>query len=123
MPDDPTSYYAREVSALLQDRLRIKGRSLERQVARLGRRVPPRVRRDAAYLARAETLTQHPKLAQMIDAEQVKRAGENVIAHLSAIDPKQVALDRVLWILAKVSAFAIAVFIGTIWYLWDQGMI
>ena len=123
MSGDVLSNSVEEIRALLEERLRIKGRNLAHQVGKLGRRVPKRVRKDAEFLVQAETLTQHPKLAQMIDAKQVARARENVVTHLKTVDPKEVRKDKILLFLAKVSAFVIAVFIGLVWFAWDRGMI
>lgn len=123
MSGDVLTHYTGQVSTLLQSRLRIKGRTLARQVARLDRRVPKSVRRDAAYLARAETMTQHPKLALMINDSQVKRAGDNVVSHLEAIDPKAVMQDKILRTLAKFSALLIVIFVFAVWYAWDRGLV
>ena len=123
MSGDILSNHVDEVRGLLQQRLHIKGRSLSHQVGKLGRRVPKRVRRDAEFLVRAETMTQHPKLAQMVDAKQLERSKTNLVTHLKSIDPKEVAKDKLLWVLAKVSFFVIAVFIAAVWFVWDRGMI
>lgn len=123
MSGDVLSNYVEQVSALLQERLRIKGRTLTRQVSKLGRRVPRKIKKDAAFLAQANALQEHPKLAQMVDQAQVVRAGDAVIAHLRSIDPRDVMIDKILRLLAKISALGIAIVIAVIWYLWDQGLI
>lgn len=112
-----------EVSALLEERLRITGPTLAAQVGKLGRRVPRRVRQEAAYLARSEALCRHPKLSQMIDARQVARARRVVVAHLDGIDPRELRKDRILIALAKVSALLILLTVGAIWLAWARGLI
>lgn len=123
MSGDVLQNYTEEVRALLTERMRIKGRSLSHQVGQLGRRVPKAVRRDAEYLAKAETLMQHPKLSLMVNDAQVARAGRNVVDHLQTIDPREIAKDKLLRGLAKVAGFVIILFVGLVWFAWDRGLV
>ncbi len=123
MSGDQVTEYAEKIHTLLTERLRIKGRSLEAQIKKIGRRLPRKIKRDASFIAKAQGLSQNPKLARMVDPGAVKRAGDNVVAHLSEIDPKEALKDRVLWALGKVAAVVIAVFIVAVWYAHSNGMI
>lgn len=123
MSGEQVSDYAAQISTLMAERLRIKGRSLDAQIHKSGRRLPRRIKRDAAFVAQANTLIANPKLARMVDVAAVRRAGDNVIAHLQTIDPRKIAIDRILRTLAKFSAVLIITFIAVIWYARSRGLI
>ena len=109
--------------SLLAQRLHLRAPTLSGQVAKVGRRVPRRIRRDLAVVARAEGMAQNPKLARQIDARQVAQAARNAAHHLETVDPTALRIDRVLRATLKVALLMLAVFIGTVWYLWAQGRI
>ncbi len=123
MSGDKVTEYVETISTLMAERLRIKGASLAVQIRKSGRRLPRRIKRDATQVAKANSLIQNPKLARMVDDKAIARAAENVIAHLSEIDPNEVLKDKVLWALGKVSAVLIALFIAAVWYARSRGMV
>ncbi len=123
MPGDKITDYAEEISNLLTERLRIKGRSLEQKIYRSGRQMPARIKRDAQSVAQAMVLCQNPKLARMVDQAAIGRAAENVISHLTSIDRAEVMKTRILLATAKVAAFAIVVFVVLVTMAYKRGMI
>lgn len=123
MSDDPIIDYGSKISGLMQERLRIKGRSLAQQIHRSGRRLPKRIKRAALRVDAAGTQAGHPKLARQLDQAALRADAEAVIAHLEAIDPVEVLKDKVLVWLAKVSALLILGFVGAVWYARSQGLI
>lgn len=123
MSGDIVTTTAEDLRRLFEDRLRIKGRSLEAQVAKAGRQLPKRVRADARYIAEAVTLRQNPKLARMIDENQIARARQNVVEHLEKIDPKDRLKGRVLNWLGAISAFGITLFAVLVWVAVERGLV
>ena len=123
MTGDDVDNSANRISLLLEERLKLKGRTLEQKVSKLGRTVPRGIARDARHVARAQVLAQNPKLARMVDEREFNRAAAAVIAHLQAIDPRRIMIDRLLVIAAKWSAFGLIVTGLLIWYAWSQGMV
>ncbi len=102
---------AQQVSALLEERLQLRGRSLSVQ-ARRGRRFLSRhLRREADYLSRAADLAQNPKLMRMIDEGRVNRAHAQLVDFLEAIDPADRRKGAVLSLLGSLSINLIAVFV------------
>lgn len=99
-----------EVRKLLEERLRIKGRSLAHQLRRAGRLLPKRMQRDGRYLDQARTMTAHPTLALMIDDTRVKAAHKRLVSHLKSIDPKEERKTKLIRI-AAVIAFNLLVVI------------
>lgn len=93
-----------EIRSLLESQLRIKGRSLDQQIARAGRLLPRKVRGEALFLAQANMLIQNPKLARMINQDRVGQAHRTVAGYLNSIDPKDRRKGRLLNI-AGVIAF------------------
>lgn len=92
-----------EVAALLAERLRIRSASLAEGIARAGRRLPYRVRREAAYLAEAESMAANPRLARLVDPGRFAAAQEAVTAHLAAIDPRERLITRVVGVAATIA--------------------
>jgi hypothetical protein len=97
-----------EVREGLQSALQVRGKSLEVQVRRAGRRLPRSIRSDAAYLAQSVGLAQNPKLAKMIDMSRVQRAHAAVLAHLETIDLASERKTAALNMIASI-AFALLV--------------
>lgn len=62
-----------EIRDLMATRLRVRGRTLARQVQKAGRLLPKAERRAAVYLAQAETIMAHPKLSRMVDATKATK--------------------------------------------------
>ena len=98
-------------------RMRLKGPNLERQVYKAGRNLPRKLRKDASVVLQALQVADHPKLSRMINRVQFDKAARNLIAHLSAIDPRDVAIGRLLTFLGKISAVLIVGFVLVVWYL------
>jgi hypothetical protein len=73
---------ADRVAQLMQDRLHLKGRSLDEKLRRGGRQVPRRLRAPARFLADAADLAQNPRLAMQIDSAAVAEAYDRCIAAL-----------------------------------------
>ena len=123
MSDEVVINTAGKISALFEERMRLKGPNLERQIYKAGRKLPRKVRRDAKAVAKAQLNADHPKLSRMIDRAGFDKAAQNVIAHLSAIDPRDEMIGRLLVFLGKVSAVLIVAFVLAVWYFWSKGLV
>ena len=123
MSDEVVINTAAQISRLFEERMRLKGPNLDRQIYKAGRKLPRKVRRDAAVVLKALQIADHPKLSRMIDRAKFDKAARHVMAHLKAIDPRDQAIGRILSVLGKISAVLIIGFILVVWYLWSQGAI
>ncbi len=121
----PIDHMARmdEVCALIEERLRIRARTLDLQLRKARRFLPKAVQRDAHYLAQAGVLTQNPKLARMIDATKAERAYANVMAYMKAIEPGARRKDAVLRTTAVIALNLLLISGVAIWYLWWKGYV
>ncbi len=122
-PLDATPKAIAALRSLLSGRLHITGASLADQTARIGRRLPRRIKGDLAVVARAELMGQNPRLRHQIDHKAVARASRNATLHLKTIDPQAERTTRILRALAKVAFVVLAVFVAVVWYLRSQGRI
>lgn len=87
---------ATDISELIAKRLRVrKGKDLEAQLQRAGRRLPGWVRREARVLVEAEQLLAHPKLAMQADPATLDKSAKRVEAWLRRQDPS--AQRRAFW--------------------------
>jgi hypothetical protein len=112
-----------ELRGLLDSQLRVRGRTLEAQVRKAGRRLPRRIRRDAHTVINATALMENPKLARMVDQEQVRTAAQNVIVHLQSIDPMDRFKGRVLGMLGAISAVLILTFVLVVYVSVKRGLV
>jgi len=112
-----------EVRAALQDKLRVRGRTLEAQIRRAGRQLPRRVRSDATFLAQAVALTDNPKLACMVDMAKAKKAHRNVLAHLDTVDIGAQRRNAALNMLASIMFALLVTGVLLLGVLWVRGFI
>jgi len=123
MTGDSVNKYADEVHRLIEERLRIKGRTLEKALARAGRLLPNWAQREGRYLARASDLMDHPKLRLMIDEAKIEKAHMSLVTHLKTIDPSERRKTRILGTLGVISFNLILVTIALISYLIWRGFV
>ncbi|EPX80899.1 hypothetical protein thalar_01121 [Litoreibacter arenae DSM 19593] len=79
---------AERISALLREKLGIRGPSLEAQTRRAGRTLPRHVRRAALALADAERMAQAPTMRLRLDPGQVSAAYDTCLRYLEGVDEK-----------------------------------
>jgi hypothetical protein len=77
-----------QVSALMRHKLGGRGRDLGAVLRKTGHRLPRSLRKQAATLAEARAMAEHPKLRMTMDTQTLSRATRDVNAHLEAIDLK-----------------------------------
>lgn len=123
MDGDKLQKQAGEISALMAERLRVRGTSLDAQLRKAGRQLPKAVRRDGAYLAQAATLARNPKLARMVDETRADRAHERVVQYLLTVDPIDRLKGRVLGVLGAISTVVIVTFIAVVYVLVQRGYV
>jgi hypothetical protein len=112
-----------EVSALLAERLRVRGRTLEIQLRRAGRLLPRALQREGSYLVQANLLTQNPKLARMIDAAKAEAAHRNLVAHLKSIDAGAARRGKLLNLTALIAFNLLLVSGLLLWWMVAQGYV
>ncbi len=103
---EDANHIAGEISTLLEDKLRVRGKTLAAQLRKAGRRLPRGVRRDATFIVQSSVLTDNPKLARMVDSKKLRQAHRNVVSHLEKVDLSQQRRTAALNMIASI-AFAI----------------
>jgi hypothetical protein len=76
---------ADRVAALMEERLRVRGRGLRDKLRNGGRRLPYRVRKEAEYLAEVAFLAQNPKVQTMLDDARIAAAYDTCMRHLNGV--------------------------------------
>jgi hypothetical protein len=112
-----------DLRALLVEKLGATGRDLRAQLARAGRRLPRKARRDAEFLVRAETMASHPRFARLIDPREVTRAEKRLAHRLRAIDPAAERRRRHLDYLALAGLHVLVTFALVVGLLWWGGLV
>ncbi len=113
--------YAEEVRLLIEERLKIKGKTLDRALARAGRLLPKWAQREGKFLAQATQLMAHPKLRLMIDEAKVEKAHRDLVTHLQTINPAERRKDYLLSTLGSISFGLIVVAGAFVGYLVWRG--
>ncbi|MEP3295230.1 MAG: hypothetical protein ABJO27_01860 [Pseudoruegeria sp.] len=110
MTSIPVADMVDEVSALMREKLSIRGRSLAAQAGKARRILPKSVRADAVYLSKTVLIAENPKLLRMIDQTRVEAAYRNCVRSLTAIDPKIRRKEMWLSIMNRLALVIVAVF-------------
>ncbi|WP_300548943.1 hypothetical protein [Roseovarius sp.] len=109
------------LQAVLRERLRLRGRTLEAQLRHAGRRLPKRQRRAGAIILGAQDWMAHPKLARVLDISQVNTAFADLHAYLDGIDPKEDRKTAILRLLGGMVLNLALLAGGLMLLLWWQG--
>ena len=114
---------ATRASALLEERLGLRGPDLERQLRKAGRRLPRRIRRDGETIVMAERFAAHPKMARRIDLDALARAEGRLTEHLEAIDPREARITRLINLGALIAAQILLIGIAVVAVLAWRGLL
>lgn len=104
------------IATLMEDRLGIRGEGFEAKLARAGRLLPRKLRREGALIAEARAMATHPKLARRVNDRRLRKAARAFERYLTRVDANERRVTR--WInwaagnafnIALVLAFALAV--------------
>jgi hypothetical protein len=93
---------ADRVAALLEERLRVKGDTLEARLNRAGRRLPRKVRDAGAVLVQATQMIRNPKMMHLVDDETVALAYDTCLRHLNTVDPAEARKGLILDMAARI---------------------
>ncbi|MGJ8583761.1 MAG: hypothetical protein ACSHXD_06700 [Marinosulfonomonas sp.] len=77
---------ADRVAKLMETHLGVRGKSLDAKLRNAGRSLPRDIRKQADHITQAVQLEANPKLARMIDQEQVNTAYKACEKYLTDID-------------------------------------
>jgi len=100
---------AEEVSALMKERLGIRGSDLAAKLRHTGRMMPKRLKREAAYLAESAQLSENPRLHKRIDMPRAEAAYRDCMDFLQKLDAADRRKGVVLGILASLATTFLAV--------------
>jgi len=114
---------AENLRALIEDRLRIKGRTLSHAIRKAGRLLPKWARTEARYVVQAAEMMRHPKLRLTVDEARVAKAHDDLVAHLNSIDPVERRKTQTLRILGTISFNLILIATAFIIYLVWRGYV
>lgn len=115
--------YADEVRSLIEQRLSLKGRTLEKALSKAGRLLPKWAQREGTYIVHAQQYIDHPKLRLMIDEAKVEKAHKLLVEHLKTIDLKERRTTRILGTLGVISFNLIVVAAALVTFLVWRGYV
>ena len=108
---------------LMRRHLGIRGRDLERVVAKSGRLLPRAIRSELEVILEAQRLRHHPKLQMRLDGERIDTAFRSVSAHLKSIDHAERVRARWVSIAATIAFNLLLVAALFIFWLWWRNYI
>ena len=104
---------AAELEALIEARLRIRGRSLEARLHRAGRLIPKGIQKEIQGVIRAQEMHRHPQLRAMVNEAAVAKSHARAAEWLKTVDPWERRKDRLLTIAGSL-AFSFLVISGAV---------
>ncbi|WP_208354298.1 hypothetical protein [Pseudaestuariivita rosea] len=109
---------ADEIAALLEQKFRLRGRTLQQKAKRARRFLPSYLMREIKFLSDAAQLAENPKLMRMIDQAHVDRAFKSVKSYLNTIDEKQRRRTALLDVFSRIGIqlFLVALAAGVLLY-------
>ncbi|WP_372612302.1 hypothetical protein [Aquicoccus sp.] len=114
---------ARELEALLEEKLGLRKGAFPARVKRAGRQIPKWVHREAAVINEALTLNSHPKLRHRIDPARVQSAHDRIRQYLNGIDPADRRLGLILGMLGALAFNLLLFAVLVLGFLRWQGLI
>ena len=114
---------ADRVSALIEERLGVRGRSLDDKLRRAGRRLPKRVREACEVLAEAGVMAQNPKLLVRVDETRVAEAYDICLKFLNRLGRGDRRKGAILGVAASVAFSLLVVALLVIGFLYWRGLI
>lgn len=114
---------ADRVSTLVEQRLGVRGRSLEDKLRRAGRRLPKAVREAATYLADAAEMAKSPKLLVRVDEAEVARAYDICLRHLNKLNRGERQKTALVGAAASVAFALLVVTVMVIALLYWRGLV
>ena len=111
------------LAALMEERLGIRGGGFEEKLARVGRRLPRRLRREGALLVEARAMAGHPKLGRRVDEQRLDKAARVLERHLEGIDGTKRRINLAINWLAGNALNLLIVFALTVAVLAWRGLI
>ena len=111
------------VQALLTAKFGVRQAPLSRMMAKVGRRLPRRLHRQAAVISEAQQQAGHPKLARQVDHVRVGQALDELMAHLKAIDLAERRKERLLNMAALIAFYILVTFAAFVTWLWWTGYV
>ena len=112
-----------EISTLLEQKLRVRGRTLDAQIRKAGRLLPRHVRRDATYITQSIALTDNPKLARMVDTKKFARAHANVVRHLEGVNLSEKRTTAAINLIASIAFALLATGVLVLFVLVQRGFV
>lgn len=111
-PDIPNLCQA--IAALMRQRLGARGETLAQTLRQRGRRLPRRVRREAARLAYVEVLCAHPRLRQRVNSAKAAQSGRIVLDYLQPLGAADRRKRLLLGIAGSMALGLLATILGVI---------
>ena len=98
--DDTIAERSEQLAKLIEERLGVRGRGLERKLQKAGRMLPRWVRQEAGRFVEAQRLMGHPKLMMQANPGALDDAFARCERWLKGVDPSERRKDRILGFLA-----------------------
>lgn len=110
----------KRIFELLAEKLDAKGKTLEKRLAYVQRKLPGRVRRAGAALVDAEKMAESPRLSMQVDSEVVSGAYDEIERYLKEFDTAAERSRKRFNMMAAVAAQVLlvgAVGVGLLYWL------
>lgn len=111
------------IAALMEERLGARGGSLEEKLRHRGRRLPPAVRAEAAFLARCVAEAGNPALFMRLDHARIGQAYDLCLRHLKSVNRWERRAGLVWALLRRLAVIAMGVAALVLALAWWRGVL
>lgn len=108
---------------LAREKFGVRSKSLAKAMAKIGRRVPSRLHKQADVIVEAGKFGGHPRMMMQVDGGAVTKAYNEIAAHLEAIDVADRRKGALLNLAAALSFNVMVVVVLVILILRWRGLI
>lgn len=108
-----------KIAHLMEERLDLRGNGFEAKLAKAGRLLPRKLRREGALLVEAQSLAQHPKLGRRIDERRLKKALRVFERYLKRVDAETRRANAwIYWLAGNALSFFIIIVLVLVVLAW-----
>ena len=94
---------ADQLCELLEEKLGVRGKGLERKVKKAGRLLPGHIRRKSMVIVKALGMQGSPKMARLVDDAKVKTAFRDCETYLGSVNAWDRKIGKLIGVAASIT--------------------
>lgn len=121
--EDSIAARARHVQSALDGAFSVRAKTLSRALAKTGRRLPKRLRKDADVIVAAQALGGNPKLLRQADTAVLDAAQDRVVNWLDTVDRADARRGYWIGVGAMIGFNVLGLIAAIVVWMWWTGRV